>query len=94
MNKPTIEEAVAILAEATKIFHDSLNREYNRRRGNLKKAGMSHRLDVILPSIQDDVRAIVSLGVFNSEQLHVIHSSFTKWTPPRIVTEVRLPSIK
>lgn len=92
--EPSLEDAIAIHAKASKIVHQSLDREYIRRRVNLKNAGQSGRMNVILPSLQEDVRAIASLGIFTDEQLHCIHICFAKWTPPRDVAQVRVPAIK
>jgi len=92
--EPSIEDAIAIHAKTLEILHQSLTREYIRRRVNLKNAGQSARMNVILPSIQEDVRAMVSMGIFTDEQKANIQFAFSKWTIPRDVSQVQLPVIK
>jgi hypothetical protein len=92
--EPSVEDAIAIHAKTLEILHQALTREYIRRRVNLKNAGQSARMNVILRSIQEDVRAMVSLGIFTDEQKAIIQFAFSKWSIPRDVSQVRLPVIK
>lgn len=93
MTHPSLADAICVHAEATKVLHEALDREYRNRRANLVNAGFSRATNSILPSIQEDVRGITSLTNFSDEQLKGIHAAFSVWTPPRDVTQVRLPVI-
>ena len=88
---PSIEDAIAIHAEASKILYKALDREYRRQRENLDKAGQSSRFAAAFRSLQEDVRSIVSLSSFTEEGKAIIQFAFSKWRMPRDISQVRLP---
>jgi hypothetical protein len=89
--EPSIETAIAIHAEASKILHGALDREYLRRRQNLVNAGLGNRHNSLLPNLQNDVRDIACLGTFAGEHKRTIHACFATWTPPKFVPVSRIP---
>lgn len=89
-DEPSLETAIAIHTEASKILHAALDREYRRRRANLVNAGMSRATSSILPNLQNDVRDMAVLINCAGEHKKTIHACFANWNPSRVIPEVRL----